>query len=479
VNGRDTISAVALSPEPSVLSILRICASLAAAFALVASVANAGAQTVPPQARLSAADEAAARNWLRRAAQPLPSAAPSPAELQPLVDRLKGARVLGLGEATYGTHEDFAFKAALIKALVMAGRINAVAFEANYHGGRRLDAFIRGEPGTAADALRGSGLFSFWVTQEIAELLEWLRAWNAAGKEPIRVVGIDVQDVLRDTEAALDFLAPFEPAAVELLRESWKPLLTAETLQRPFAEKVRGWTRAQWETAFTAAQVLEDVLLRPREMMRTALGYQEARNAARAARLGLQVFELDAGGAQNPPAEADTRRDIALGESLLALAGAPARVALWAHDSHVARGAYRTMAPDAYNTGDLLADRLGDAYRVVGFAWRRGAFHALAGDAQGNPDRAAGFKVWQQQLAGSTLGALLARSGPPRYWVDLTALPDTPWSRHWREYPYERGWQGYVHSEAGAAVPLGRGVDVLVFFDTITPSRLLPAAIPK
>jgi erythromycin esterase len=458
--------------------VIRICAALAAASALFLLPVHADTQSATPQARLSTADEAAARNWLRRAAHPLPSAAPSPAELQPLVDRLKGARILGLGEATHGTHEDFAFKAALIKALVTAGRINAVAFETNYHGGRRLDAFVRGGPGTAADVLRESGLFSFWVTQEVADLLEWLRAWNAAGKEPIRIVGIDVQDVLRDTDAALGFLATFEPAAVELLRESWKLLLTAETLQRPFPEQVRGWTRAQWESAFTAAQVLEDVLLRPRDMMRMAPGYQEARNAARAARLGLQVFELDAGGTSNSPA-GDTRRDIALGENLLALASSPARVALWAHDSHVARGAYLSITPDAYNTGDLLADRLGDAYRVVGFAWRRGAYHALASDAQGNPDRAAGFKVWQQQLEGSTLGALLSRSGPARYWVDTTALPDVPWARNWREYPYERGWQGYVHSEAGAAVPLGRGVDVLVFFDTITPSKLLPAPTPK
>jgi erythromycin esterase-like protein len=94
----------------------------------------------------------------------------------------EGRTSVGLGEATHGTHEDFAFKAALIKALVTAGRINAVAFETNYHGGRRLDAFIRGGPGTAADALRDSRMSQFWITQEIADLLDWLRAWNARAK---------------------------------------------------------------------------------------------------------------------------------------------------------------------------------------------------------------------------------------------------------------------------------------------------------
>lgn len=414
-----------------------MCAALG--LSLLSACDIAGAQA----GRLSAADESAARNWLRHAAQPLASGVPSAIALQPMVDRLKGARVIGLGAAARGAHEEAAFKSALVQALADGGRISAVAFEVNLSGGRRIDAYVRGGPGNAADALRDSGIDASDSTVEVADLLDWLRRWNLAGRDPIRVVGFDVQDVLRDTDAALTFLAPFEPAAAELLRESWEPLLTPETLQRPFAGQAAGWTRAQWETVFTAAQVLEDVLLRPLETMRTAPGHQEARHAARAARLGLQVVEPESGPAISRAV--DHRRDIALGENLLALAGPPARVAVWSNDRRLARGALQPIAADAYNTGDVLADRLGAAYKVVGFASRRGGEDPL--------------------------GALLERAGE-RYWVDLAALPDAPWARRWRALPYERAWP-----DAGAtrpAVPLGNGVDLLVFFRTLTPSRPLP-----
>lgn len=411
---------------------------VALAFSLLLACGIAGAQTAGP----GAADESAARDWLRRAAQPLRSTAPSPAELQPMLDRLKGARVIGLGAATQSSHEEAAFKAALVRALVAGGHISAIAFEVSHSSGRRIDAYVRGGPGSAAVALHESGIDARSATTEVAELLDWLRGWNLAGRDSIRVVGIDVQDVLRDTDVALTFLAPFEPAAAELLRESWQPLLNPETLRRPFPGQTAGWTRSQWETVFTAAQVLEDVLLRPLETMRTAPGHQEARHAARAARLGLQVVEPESVGAISRAF--DHRRDIALGENLLAFAGSPARVAVWSNDRRLARGALQPIAADAYNTGDVLADRLGPAYKVVGFASRRGT---------------------------DPLGALLGRVGE-RYWVDLGALPDAPWARRWRAVPYERGWPA-VDGATRSMVPLGTGIDLLVFFRSVTPAKPL------
>ena len=47
---------------------------------------------------------------------------PTAAELAPIVAKLAGARVIGLGEVTHGTHEDVAFKALLLRELVEGGR---------------------------------------------------------------------------------------------------------------------------------------------------------------------------------------------------------------------------------------------------------------------------------------------------------------------------------------------------------------------
>jgi erythromycin esterase len=460
------------------MKLARPFAWIAVGLALGVASLDAVAQTATAAQRLTPAQQQAVASWLKRHARPLASTAPSAAELQPVIDRLKGARIVGIGEATHGTHEDFAFKVALIKALAGSGRINAIAFEIDFLAGRRLDAYVTGGSGTAADAMRAAGLFSFWMTNEVADLLDWLRAWNSTGKGPIHIVGIDVQDALRDTDFALGLLETYEPSAAAILRDTWKDLLTAESRQRRFNDVVRSWSTSQWEGAYVAAQVLEDLLARPTDRLRQAPEFNDARNAARAARLGLYAAESEvAGGATSEgPGRWQSRRDIAVGEHLLAFAAPPARVAVWAHDAHLARGAFLPLDSSAYNTGDLLADRLGSAYQVVGFAWRRGAFHAMTADVSGHVDAAGSLKAWREQLPAGSLGALLARAGE-RYWVDLAALPQTAWSKAWRTVPYERGWRTYAVGGAPVPpLPLAHGIDVLVFFDTITPSQLLLTA---
>lgn len=426
--------------------------------------------------RLTSADQAAALAWLKKSARPLSSENPTAAELQPLLARLDGARIIGLGEATHGTHEDFAFKAALVRALASAGRINAVAFVTGYRSGKRLDAYVAGGPGSAADALRESALSPAWITEEVAGLLEWLRRWNADRQDRIRLVGVDVQDVLGDTSTALDLLAAVEPEAAVPLLDVWKDQLTSERLRLPFAQIAQGWTREQWEQFFVAAQVLEDLLARPTTRLRQSPGYSDARHSARAARLGLLVYEVDpaATSSVGPSAQTELARDLAVGEQLLAIVGAPARAVLWAHDAQVARGVEGRGT--AYSTGDLLLDRLGTGYRTVGFAWRRGAHHALSRDAAGNVDWAAGFTPRTVTLPAESLGALLAKTGQRRAWFDLRSLPTAPWARRWTAQPYERGWVGIAAGgERAPPIALGHAFDVLVFFETITPSRLLPA----
>ncbi len=128
--------------------------------------------------------EASAIAWLRRNAQPLTSANPPPEALKPLVAALNGAQVVGLGEATHGTHEDFTFKAALIRALVVHGGLRVVALECNHRPGLLLDRYVNGRGGDPIDILRTSGLFQVLQAEEFMGLISWLRAWNAAGCAP-------------------------------------------------------------------------------------------------------------------------------------------------------------------------------------------------------------------------------------------------------------------------------------------------------
>src|SRR2546426_12304274 len=70
-------------------------------------------------------------------------------DLAPLLERLAGARLVGLGEATHGDHESFQFRSRLVQTLVRRRGLGAVLFEA---GPAEMDPFDRYVTG-AVDAL--------------------------------------------------------------------------------------------------------------------------------------------------------------------------------------------------------------------------------------------------------------------------------------------------------------------------------------
>jgi erythromycin esterase-like protein len=107
-------------------------------------------------------------------------------DLVPLLERLAGARLVGLGEATHGDHESFQFRSRLVQTLVRRRGLGAVLFEA---GPAEIDPFDRYVIG-ALDTLPTGREPAFWWTEEVRDLLVWLRAWNVGHPDaPVRVGG--------------------------------------------------------------------------------------------------------------------------------------------------------------------------------------------------------------------------------------------------------------------------------------------------
>src|SRR5919108_400684 len=113
---------------------------------------------------------------LRAHAIPLAGTDPELAEddLAPLLERLAGARLVGLGEATHGDHESFQFKARLIRALVPQSAVRLVLFEAGPAEMDPLDRYVTG----ASDSLPMGSELHPWRTEEVRDLFVWLREWN-------------------------------------------------------------------------------------------------------------------------------------------------------------------------------------------------------------------------------------------------------------------------------------------------------------
>src|SRR3954453_1140832 len=112
-----------------------------------------------------------------RAARPIAS----PADYDALVERAGLAQVVLIGEASHGTHEFYATRAALTRRLIEEHGFRAVAVEADWPDSFRLHRFVTGrsDDQSAVEALGDFRRFPAWMWRNVVvvEFLQWLREW--------------------------------------------------------------------------------------------------------------------------------------------------------------------------------------------------------------------------------------------------------------------------------------------------------------
>jgi erythromycin esterase len=102
--------------------------------------------------------------------------------------------LVGLGEATHGTSEVFSLKDRIYRMLVERMGFTVFAMEMPWLSGRAIDTYVTTGQGNARAILAGS--FAVWNNQEVLDLIEWMRAYDAApgSHARLRFVGIDIED---------------------------------------------------------------------------------------------------------------------------------------------------------------------------------------------------------------------------------------------------------------------------------------------
>jgi erythromycin esterase len=430
-------------------------------------------------------DEAAAVEWLGGSSHSFTEEAATSEELQPLIAALSGAQIIGIGEATHGSHEDQSFKANLIKALIEHGLADLLILESNRQVGSDLDAYVVSGRGDLATSLRSPSFFRVWRTEEFADLILWIRAYNIQTDHPVHVIGVDCQDGGVDAVLALRFVSNRDRATASRLEKAFGPLVAAHGAPR-FGVWATTANKTDYQAAMSASIELEALFAAHGPAWSALPGYPEAAYAAKTARQAFHAFELDGGRGDTDKDGAAYygRRDHYMAENVLASASGR-RGVFWAHDMHVLG---EVPATDAWPTGYTWVGRelrhaLGDRYQTVTFAWSQGAFRAQtitdSADAEVVNRKPLVPQTFPNDRAGD-LGGVLMRVGPDRYWVDLRTLPQEAWAQRFSSTAYARGWAGWgVDAKTWNkgdvdTASLRPGTDILVWFRQITPSHVLP-----
>ncbi len=187
-------------------------------------------------------EEKAAVAWVRANAIPLKTveAGNGSADMAPLDKVVGDARIVALGEATHGTHEFFQLKHRMIEYLATRKGFTIFSIEANMPEAYRLNKFVLEGQGDPKQLLKGM-YFWTWNTEEVLDMILWMREFNKSGNGRIEFTGFDMQTPTVPIETVRNFLlardAAYYHSTVEALYQQ-VPDVKQQITPQPYAVAV-------------------------------------------------------------------------------------------------------------------------------------------------------------------------------------------------------------------------------------------------
>ncbi|HET9625643.1 MAG TPA: erythromycin esterase family protein [Kofleriaceae bacterium] len=373
------------------------------------------------------------------------------ADFDPLLERIGDARFVLLGEATHGSHEFYRLRAELTKRLIREKGFTAIATEADWPDAYRIHRYVQGATGhgardrSAADALGDFQRFPQWMWRntDILALVDWLRAHNdqVAGPHKVGFYGLDLYSLHASMAAVIGYLERRDPAAAQRARERYACF-------EVHGAHERGAQRYGRAVALGLApdcehevlqQLVEVLKQRDTQVRRDGLAAEDAQfEGEQNARLVAHAEEYYRAMYLGEESTWNLR-DTHMADTLDAIAahlerrgggaGKPAKIVVWAHNSHVgdsAAMAHRAER-DEITLGHLCRERHGDRpndVMLVGFTTYTGTVTA-ASDWGASAER----KQVRPALPGS-FEALFHEVGVPSFLLLLGQLGEATAALH-------------------------------------------------
>jgi erythromycin esterase-like protein/predicted phosphoribosyltransferase len=354
----------------------------------VRDLLRAAATSRPAGAGAAGPTEAAI---IRAEAAPVEEGVPSEGALFDLVG---DAQFVLIGEASHGTHDFYAARARMTRRLIEEKGFGAVAVEADWPDAYRVNRYVRARSDdvTAEEALRGFERFPAWMWRNavVLDFVGWLREHNddLGGDDRAKAgfYGLDLYSLYRSIHEVISYLDRVDPAAAARARERYAC----------FDHASGGDGQAYgFAAAFGAGESCEKEMLEQLvDLQRHALEY-----ARRDGLIAADEFFYAEQNAKVVQASAEYYRTMFSGRvsswnlrdqhmtgTLDALAGhlsrqrgRPAKIVVWAHNSHVGDARATELGSQGeLDVGQLVRERHPGNCRLLGFTTYTGTVTAAS-----------------------------------------------------------------------------------------------------
>ncbi len=320
------------------------------------------------------------RNWLKKNSSVVASVKPVEvaekadySDLGAFKQAIGDAKIIALGEATHGTSEFFQLKHRLLQFAVQELGVRVFAVEANQLEVEKINRYVCDAKGTAEQVIRA--MFAVWNTEEMLELIEWIRAYNSTNpSQKVEFVGFDLQDPSLPMDSLSSFVAQWEPGLQPIVdsiqrnyREAWRKQYYPQA-----SDSVRQTWKANADKIWAMVALKKADWLNkastPDEKIRVEWAIQNARVTCQAAEIAHSQIV--------------SARDTFMAENIRwiqSMHQPGTRIIVWAHDSHIARSDHPDFHYNYHqgsSMGKYLSQIFGKDYRAFGLFTYQGQYSA-------------------------------------------------------------------------------------------------------
>lgn len=287
-------------------------------------------------------------------------------DLQPLKQILMDVRYVGLGEATHSTREFFQMKHRMLEFLVKEMGFTIFAIESSFGGCKNINDYVLYGKGDAHTALASQG-FWIWDTEEVIEMIEWMRTYNLSVPEDkkVKFTGFDIQQNYKG--GGISVIESYLNKVDSVRFHEMKPLL--DSIDLALNVKNKDSVMFAYKNFFSFFVMSKGIYVQKssEEEYNTVLEY---------CRVVLQFIDSYLMSEKDQRIQERDWRDYYMASNFMDMIEHEkpgTKAVIWAHNGHISHNDAEFSNP----FGSYLKKAYGDKYYALGFVFNKGSFRAI------------------------------------------------------------------------------------------------------
>jgi len=359
------------------------------------------------------------------------------------------AKIVSLGEGTHGTSEFFKMKHRITKYLAEEMGFSVFAIEANMPEAKIVNDYILNGIGDPKKAL-ASLYFWTWNTQEVLDMIEWMREFNKSKKGRIEFWGFDMQTPNVAIEIVEKYFAEHDSSYLPKAKADYDKVI--ESMNEIRKMKTRPGN-VLIEPVLNYANEVLNYFNTKLPLYKTSISNDEAEQVLQNAKIVVQSIECMM--TDNISRDESMAANV---EWIINHFGKDAKIVLWAHNAHVSKRANQWMKP----MGSYLDKKYSKDMIVFGFGFNEGKYTAVGNNGLG-------IYTTSSSQQGS-LERILHQTKKDQFIFDLRKAKDNPLFSFLKDDIEFRSIGAMALDDAFYKTKIMDEFDAIVYFDKTTPS---------